>query len=315
MGDRQMHSDRPAACPRCGYDQRGEMAKWMQSCPLVSTCTECGLLIDWRELFNPDFSMPSWCVESAEKWRQIPWRSVKTLWMMLRPWRFWRDLRMSHEIRWSRIVGMWTMLLIVIYFTMGATQALQYARLVRWGLSSGFITIGDTVRDCAVNFLAPFSPIGTVWTGTCMRYAADLWGHGLKPAIYFLLANVVMAAGFMLLPISRRRAKVRYRHVLRILAYGLAFAMPPLLVLSLGVIQARRQYGPFDWAEEWRLPSLLLALAAFVVWWSLATSRYLRMPHSWGIGAVLTAIAALVVVLLMALTGDRSFLHLLIALP
>ena len=309
-----MHSDRPAACPRCGYDQRGEIAKWERSCPLESTCTECGLAIDWRELFNPDFSMPNWCVESAEKWRQIPWRSVKTLWMMLRPWRFWSELRMSHEIRWSRIIVMWIILLIVIYFSMGATQALQYARLVRWGLSPGFITIGDMVRDCAANFVAPFSPIDTVWTGTCMRYAAQVWGDGLKPAIYFLLANVIMAAGFLLLPISRRRAKVRYPHVLRILVYGLAFVMPPFIILALGVIGARR-YALFDWAEEWRLPSLVLTLAAFMVWWSLATSRHLRMPHAWGIGAVLTGIAVLVVVLLMAFTGDPSFQDLLIALP
>ena len=50
-------------CPRCGYDQRGEMAKWADSCPLTSVCTECGLEIDWAELISPKFERPAWCVE------------------------------------------------------------------------------------------------------------------------------------------------------------------------------------------------------------------------------------------------------------
>lgn len=42
------------ACPVCGYDQRGLIASWADSCPLRGACSECGSAIDWQELHRPD---------------------------------------------------------------------------------------------------------------------------------------------------------------------------------------------------------------------------------------------------------------------
>ena len=53
------------SCPRCGYDQHGEMSTWTTGCPLESTCTECGLRIHWAELFDDRLRGPRWCVEYA----------------------------------------------------------------------------------------------------------------------------------------------------------------------------------------------------------------------------------------------------------
>lgn len=308
---------RKALCPRCGYDQRGEMAKWKRSCPLESTCTECGLLIDWRELFNPDFKTPTWCVESAEKWRQIPWRSVKTLFMMPRPWRFWRDLRMSHEIRWSRLATFWAVLLVVVHFAIGGGQAYLFYVEQSASIAWGRVYPGSLVRDCLVQAAAPFAPmpIADGWYGTCLAYGAALWGGGIPAIMAFVTANMTMAFGFILLPISRRRAKVRLRHVFRILAYGVPFLLPVYAFFILGAAAAPYRGLPVGWALGLRLPALIAAAILMVIWWSLATSRYLRMPHAWWIGGVLGVLATVAWTLAMASTGDRSFQDLMLALP
>src|SRR5256885_17124900 len=83
-------------CPRCGYDQRGIMATWIQSCPLTGICTECGLEMAWAEVLNPNIIKPRWCVEYVHHSSALPWASVKTFAMTFWRWRFWRTLKMSH---------------------------------------------------------------------------------------------------------------------------------------------------------------------------------------------------------------------------
>ena len=90
------HSSSAIRCPRCGYDQRGIMATWSDSCPLNGTCTECGLQFSWSEAIHPEKSEPLWCVEFVPLRRRVP---VRSFW----PWRFWSRLRMSQPIRWGRL--------------------------------------------------------------------------------------------------------------------------------------------------------------------------------------------------------------------
>src|SRR5436190_16859703 len=97
------HSSSAIRCPRCGYDQRGIMATWSDSCPLNGTCTECGLQFSWSEAIHPEKSEPLWCVEFVPLRRRVPvacvWTFVRSFW----PWRFWSRLRMSQPIRWGRL--------------------------------------------------------------------------------------------------------------------------------------------------------------------------------------------------------------------
>jgi hypothetical protein len=43
---------RPAFCPRCGYDLSGTIAAWECSCPVDGVCGECGLGFRWAGLFR-----------------------------------------------------------------------------------------------------------------------------------------------------------------------------------------------------------------------------------------------------------------------
>jgi hypothetical protein len=92
-----------ANCPRCGYDQRGVIASWSDSCPISNSCTECGLDIQWSEILNPIFAEPNkWFIEAKSPLRGLARRMLGTFLMALRPWRFWREVRMVNEPRWSR---------------------------------------------------------------------------------------------------------------------------------------------------------------------------------------------------------------------
>ena len=55
----------------------------------------------------------------------------------------------------------------------------------------------------------------------------------------------------------------------------------------------------------------LFCVGHAVVWWSIATDRYLRMDHPWGVGMAANVIAVLTVALIAAMVinlGSRSFL-------
>ena len=90
-------------CPRCGYDQRGVIDRWQDTCPMEGTCSECGLDFLWRDVLNPHFATPEWCVEFSRGVPRIAVTILTTAAMTLRPWRFWRELRMSHPIHPRRL--------------------------------------------------------------------------------------------------------------------------------------------------------------------------------------------------------------------
>ncbi len=40
-------------CPKCGYDQSGEIATWESQCPLEGRCPECGFDFVWADVMDP----------------------------------------------------------------------------------------------------------------------------------------------------------------------------------------------------------------------------------------------------------------------
>jgi len=120
-------SARPVAqrirCPRCGYDLRGAVATWTHECPMEGVCTECGLEFEWRELLNPEYRRPTWNIEFARTIRGFMLCCAGTTILMLWPWKFWRDVRMTHAARWSRIAGFLVICLFAQYAVFAIAQA------------------------------------------------------------------------------------------------------------------------------------------------------------------------------------------------
>lgn len=116
-------------CPRCGYDQRGTIATWCDSCPLSATCTECGLRFLCAEVFHPEKFEPLWCVEFCAPAPISFLRSCfSTFARSFVSWHFWSRLKMSHRIRPMRIALYLLALtapLILLYVAAQTTAALH----------------------------------------------------------------------------------------------------------------------------------------------------------------------------------------------
>lgn len=92
-------------CPRCGYDQRGVMGLWEDSCPLMGKCSECGLDYEWSIVTQPEKYEPQWCVEFSHGWKSVLKSSFKTYCCSFVPWWFWSRVKMSYSVRWRRLAA------------------------------------------------------------------------------------------------------------------------------------------------------------------------------------------------------------------
>ena len=109
-----------------------------------------------------------------------------------------------------------------------------------------------------------------------------------------LLAHCVMIAflspvAFLVLPRSLRRAKVRYRHLVRIGLYSLFFFIIPILLIMHHQIM-----GNWTTLRSDALNSFIaffLPVICLVIWWSLAAKHYLKLPHAWGVGVSVVILA------------------------
>ena len=104
------------------------------------------------------------------------------------------------------------------------------------------------------------------------------------------LAMLFCVGFFAFLPISRRRAKVRWAHLVRIGAYSLALLVLPPIAVLLGAFVI----GVFA--------ALFTPILLFVWWWQ-ATARYLRMPHAVVVALAAVVMAALAAALAVGLVG------------
>jgi len=124
----------------------------------------------------------------------------------------------------------------------------------------------------------PFSGFLTVHrSATILRgFAAGVW------------CSLFMPIGFILLPVSRRKARVRWCHVWRVACYGLAlpWLMAMLLVLWVAVVYAIGDGRGWSF-EPMQVAMLYLFAPAVVAWWATAIRRYLRIPHGWMIALLL----------------------------
>jgi len=293
--------ERPVRCPRCGYDLRGEMATGEQSCPIEGVCTECGLEIAWRELLNPTHIKPRWCVEYAKSWWRVPGRAIRTLMATCWPWFFWRSLRMAHEIRWRRLRGYllrWAFALYVLFCVCHATLAFAHWSNWMWRMPGRSVDPFNVLMT-AVLPLSRTLLWGRLGDPSPREIFDRFWLPDLYMLTYLVAMHVLCAAGFTVLPVSRRWAKVRWGHIIRVLLYGFGWFVPLIALGALGTAPVELYDVP-PLREFGRTLATLAVLAAWshpaflVVWWSTATGRYLKMRHPWGVGLAVVVMAGLI---------------------
>ena len=98
---------------------------------------------------------------------------------------------------------------------------------------------------------------------------------------------------------------MRWAHIVRITLYSL----PVAIVCTGGWLVTAALFGPRGGSVLVPLAVVVGAAASFatalvipfaVVWWSVATGRYLRIPHAWGVGVSVVVISLLLTVLTIA---------------
>ncbi len=282
------------SCPRCGYAFRGEHESWSDAWPLEGRCAECGLSFLWRDIFNPQFGTPRWLVEARSAGRFPLRRTAGTLVRAMVPSYFWHRLSMNHPIRRTPLIGSLALLWVPVFILFLAVHVQTlHAYIVdtsRWAGTAATPHATEITRHILTH---PFSSEPLDWWS---RWGIDvdpdspravnlmLWTElGLGRNLLMTLAMpLVTALAFIALPVSRRRARVRRAHVIRITAYAYA-----LMSLPVGaVLLSRAALAPFDLSWSWLISTnisaanLVLGSIFALWWWHAAIRRYLRMEHS-----------------------------------
>lgn len=286
---------RPAVCPRCRYDLSGTTRQWTDRCPLSGRCNECGLEFDWAQVFV--LTEHPWLFEYH--WRRGPIvRLLRTIWRSLRPWSFWRDVKMSDPVYLRPAAVVWiTCLSTGLLAALGSIISGRHTMFSNW---FGRNQQHDWAywRDLVVEAAGDAPRI--VW----MRVSGAL----------FVLVGMPIA--FALLPTTLRRARVRRAHILRIWMYSLSF----LTVLAIGwllleavcdwldLYAALDIIDPWRWYSSWDDPirsaavpgATVAGLATLwmMIFWYCAVRFYLRLRHaalvSISLGLIVYGIALLI---------------------
>lgn len=315
----EIRNHHEAICPRCGYDLRGAVEAWKEQCPMRGTCAECGLSFEWREILKPDYHKPRWCIEFTERHGQYPVAICQTLLISLFPWRFWADMKMTLPLRRRRLAAFVLSLLVMTYLVFAFTMGLAATTLwpfqapgqhtstaSKWivAIQTSLLPlsrrpIGQAIPSPATRARFGLSPAARLPGSTPINNFKTLFVFQKDAAAAIIFATVFFLAcplGFITLPQSRRRAMVRWRHIIRIFIYSLGI-WALLVALACWAAQNRVNaiVGRSIWLSDHILWFTLGTTTLFLfLWWSFSSSRYLRMQYPWVIGLAVTIMAGLV---------------------
>lgn len=293
-------------CPRCGYDLRGAIAAWTESCPLRGKCTECGLALDWAEVMSGSAYEPLWCVEFAARRRVIA-AAFATMVMVFVPWKLWSSVRMDFPVRGGRLATYVAVLMATCYLSFCVAHG-QYVRFF-WRASFGPptpMTNPMSASEAAARAaLSPFSdaPLGQVVlrSGAIRRNNSSwemvgVWRDASCVLLFGLLVVVAAPCVPAALLASRHRAAVRLRHLVRLVVYSLGW-LPGLwgLVLATALLHTLERMLGRSLAGLWAVRgeyAMLIGVPLLVfLWWEAAVRQYLHMQLSWAIAVAVTLLA------------------------
>ncbi len=278
-----------AACPRCGYHQRGVIESWTDRCPLSGLCSECGLELDWSRVFQ--IARHPWLFEYH--WRDGPIRRLlMTIMRALTPRRFWREVALDDPIH-LRPVAVIAIVLLLLF------------------LLSYVLIAATEVHTAMRPFRGCFSTTSQYWQ-TVFEIVYHVWIMLLPIALMApVVVLIVMPLTFLMIPATLRRSRVRPGHVCRIALYGLV--MPCVVAIVSVLVQFALHAVNLEGIASWINPRLWFesvtyrnliytaiaaALAVLLAlwlsyWWTIAAGMYLRLPTPKRIAAVMALVSLL----------------------
>lgn len=278
-------------CPKCGYDQSGFISTWESRCPLEGRCPECGLDFAWADVMDPSRVSLAWYSEHAFRiWAMVS-RTIPTLMKLLWPPRFWAKVGILTTVR-LRVLALWVcfvslLMHLIASIPMGIglyheVDSFRYASFMDLVNSGGMKAVLQTV----INGLGwPF--VHCQYTpGGGFDWYVFIWRHGygggsVAWASFFFGAVALWSIVLLLVPVTRRIAKIRKAHVGRAMILG-------LLPMVAGFELARISEGLVYWNQQWGMwvvgifiPLLLLTGLWHLVFWTSAIRRGWGVRPSW----------------------------------
>lgn len=207
--------DRRIDCPRCGYDQRGQIATWTDRCPMNGTCVECGYELNWSRVFM--IARHPWLFEL--NWRDRPFRRVAlTLLYGLRPRAFWREITLEDTVDLRPVIVVGALLLVVFITGYAVTTTIVIHALHQ---SAGYQgAMWDTTYWEMI-----FSHVWQTW-------AEEMLPSGMAPLAALACGPLV----YLMLSFTRAPGKVRFGHIARVWIYG--WILPVVVITTWYAMQA-----------------------------------------------------------------------------
>ncbi len=294
-------------CPRCGYDLTPMLPAPGPGRDACATCSECGLTFTWNGLFAALRELLPWFVEHTKGVRltalAIPWTLA---WLAL-PHLFWRRITVERRVRMDRAF-LWLALVPILRLSETLVVFLAYAYDGSSGgrIMNSLATVKNTLIDAFnVRDLGP-------------------WYEGASITSPPFMVSAVSAIMLVLLPWTRRQAKVRMRLVVRTWIYSNALLIAILawnvLEISNAAIFGHQSYrGPSGLMSS-RIHDMLLdaadarregyhvILAFILAWhawyWYSALRLGLRIKNAAMVALALLLPAALATLLYLLLSGN-----------
>jgi hypothetical protein len=300
-------------CPRCAYDLSGASA--VRAGADQETCSECGLEFQWRDVLDPERTVPNWFVERPHTGFV---RAALGTWVRawVAPWQFWRTVKMHFPMGAGKIAAFVALMVLLSHLASGVVPALLLRDL--FGPGAGYSLAGQLLGFLLNPYWTRYDT-PPIWLGN-FSITFDT-PRTVDVSVLTAIGTLCMMPFVpLLLRQTLSRFKVRSSHIWRIAVYSLA-SLPCMIVMhGLAVYAAvHRAYVPgmtgglvnavlsifstIDQLISLRLFCLLLDAAWLGLFWCFALSRYLRIPHAAGVSIAALVISVLIVVLAMIAIG------------
>lgn len=150
-------------CPRCGHELEGSAQAAEARGEEEGVCSECGLTVDWSKL-REDAYAPRWFVEARiARWSLLR-RTIATLLMCARPFRFWSSIELALPISRRGIIAFAVMVAAILHFA-GVMRRVadgwsSYVSAIQANTSLG---IESVIADVVLISITPLSRFDGSW--------------------------------------------------------------------------------------------------------------------------------------------------------
>lgn len=282
-----MHTP-PPCCPRCEYNLTGEADRWQKQCPLEGICPECGLALQWRDVYqicNEWGSEVGWYAEHAHRLPSMLRRTPATILRLVFPSWFFRDVHFRRVVR-LRSLLIWLILIFAVFW-LGSTITAGMAQSVEgaWSLNQPalprdayhwYLAARDLLNALSFPYAQWFYHDGLAlqWGSDALRNSTTIT-YGLIP---FVMVSLFWLVIVLLVPGSRRHAMNKPRLLIR----GVTLGFTPLIVLipATRILTAIYVYRGWRMQDEWIMYAELLVWVYALFWQQCIWTAFIR----WGMG-------------------------------